>query len=132
MWLWIYIISLKHNHILSILMLNFVFFIHAYLFVYNELNPSSSDDFFLDPEVLTSFVLWEIMMHQFFLWLLPIFPSNWNSKIFMNNNVMNWSNNYESIVTSTVSYNWLKGRLHILLHNPSFANRRRHSVSLAE
>ena len=38
----------------------------------------------------------------FFRWLLPVFPSNWNTQNFMNKNVMNLSNNYENVITSTI------------------------------
>ena len=48
----------------------------------------------------------------------------------MNNIVMNLSNNYENLITSTMSFNWLKGRLHFFLYNPPFANRRRNCYSL--
>ena len=127
--------SLKHEHILSILIPNSVFFkqVLAYLYMMNWTHLLMKISVSKEWSWSFNFVLQEIKTHQiFFWWLLPGFPSNWNSKIFMNNNVMNLSNNYENLITSTTPNNWLKDRLHFLLYNPRFANRRCHCLSLAE
>ena len=131
-----YISSLKHKHILSILMLNSVFFFQTRncLFVYYELNASSDENFCIQTMIL-KFYLCSTRNSDtsiFFWWLLKGFPSNWNSKSFMNNNNMNLSNNYKNLITSTMSYNWLKDRLHLVLYKPHLANRRRNCLSLVE
>ena len=130
-----YIWSRKYKHIPSILILNSVFFfkhVPTYLYMMNwthllmkisvylilkfKLCPARNED--------TSF---------FFQWLLPSFSSNRNSKSCMNINIMNLSNNYENLITSTMAnVNWLKDKLHFLLYNPRFANRRHNYLSLAE
>ena len=139
LWLSIYMIPLEHKHKLSTLMLNSVLFKHvpAYLYMMNWTHLLMKISVPKQWSWSFNFVLWEIKMHHFFWvllfwWLLPGIFSHWNSKSFMNNNVMNLSNNYENLITSTMSYNWLKDRLHFLLYNPRFANRRRNCLSLTE
>ena len=100
---------------LSILILNSVFFkdVPTYLYAMNWTHLLVKISVSKEWSWSFNFVLQEIKIHQiFFWWLLPGFPSNWNSKSFMNNNVMNLSNNYENLVTSTTPNNWLKDRLH--------------------
>ena len=129
-----YIWSLKHKHELSILILNSVFFKHvpAYLYVMNWSHLLMKISVSKQWSWSFNFVLQESKIHLFFLCLLPGFPSNRNSKSFMNNYVINLSSNYENLTTSTMSYKWLKDRLYFLLYNPRFANRCRKSLSLSE
>ena len=133
LWLSIYMIPLEHKHILSILMLNSVLFKHvpAYLYMMNWTHLLMKISVSKQWSWSFNFVLWEIKMYHYFWvlwWLLPGFSSKWNSKSFMNNDVMNLSNNYENLITSTMSYN----RLHFLPYNLRFANRRRNCLSLTK
>ena len=68
LWLSIYMISLEHKHILSILMLNYVFFKHvpAYLYMMNWAHFLMKISVSKQWSWSFNFVLWEIKMYHFF------------------------------------------------------------------